>query len=93
MKIIYSFNKRDFGEEYWRREISSASSEEYIFIPFNHDPYLDVSLYSRAQLLDNLYFANHPGLLRMYADLEELIRVENADMQIVDNCFSYLPEF
>lgn len=93
LNIIYSFNKKGFEADYWSREIASASTELYKFIPFNHDPYLDVSLYLRAQLLDNLYFARHLGLLRMYSDLQALIKNENADALIVDNCFPYHPEF
>jgi spore maturation protein CgeB len=93
INIIYSFNKKGFEADYWSREISGASTERYRFIPFNHDPYLDVSLYLRAQLLDNLYFARHPRLLRMYADLQELIKKQHADALIVDNCFPYHPEF
>jgi spore maturation protein CgeB len=93
MKIIYSFNKRGFEAEYWQREIASASDDRYQFIPFNHDPYLDPSLYQRAQLLDNLYFSGHPGLLCMYADIQELIKKEGVEALIVDNCFPYHPEF
>ncbi|HKZ39048.1 MAG TPA: glycosyltransferase [Chryseolinea sp.] len=93
MKIIYSFNKREFEAAYWQREIEGASNDRHQFIPFNHDPYLDTSLYLRSQLLDNLYFAKHPGLLRMYSDLQAVIKKENAEALIVDNCFPYHPEF
>jgi len=92
-KIIYSFNKRGFEADYWQREIAAASSECYRFIPFNHDKYLDSNLYVRAQLLDNLYFQYHTGLLQMYADLEQLIRDSQPDALIVDNCFPYHPDF
>ena len=61
MKIIYSFNKKGFEAEYWHREILNASTSKIQFIPFNHDPYLDTNLYIRAQLLDNLYYQQHPG--------------------------------
>lgn len=93
MKIIYSYNKKGFEAEYWHREISSASSQLFQFIPFNHDPYLDAGLYQRAQLLDNLYHERHPGLLCMYADLGRLIENTGANVLIVDNCFPYHPEF
>ncbi|MFH1935274.1 MAG: glycosyltransferase [Pseudomonadota bacterium] len=93
MKIIYSFNKRGFEADYWQQEIAAASGERYRFIPFNRDTYLDPNLYVRAQLLDNLYSHRHPGLLRMYADLERLIRDSGADALIVDNCFPYHPDF
>jgi len=93
MKIIYSFNKKGFEADYWNREIKAASSGRYQFIPFNHDVYLDTTLYLRAQLLDDLYFANHPGLLKMYADLERLISDNEAEVLIVDNCFPYHPDF
>lgn len=93
MKIIYSFNKRGFEAAYWQQEIEGASNDRHKYVPFNHDPYLDTSLYLRAQLLDNLYFAKHPGLLRLYADLQSVIKKINADVLIVDNCVPYHPEF
>jgi len=93
MKVIYSFNKIGFEADYWQKEITSASTDLVQFIPFNHDPYLNTSLYLRAQLLDNLYYAEHPGLMKMYADLECLIRKTGAHALIVDNCFPYHPEF
>lgn len=93
MNIIYSYNKRGFEADYWKREIEGASDSRYRFIPFNHDPYLDPSLYLRAQLLDNLYFANHSGLMQMYSDLQRRIAETGATALIVDNCFPYHPEF
>lgn len=93
MRIIYSYNKRGFEADYWHREIKGASDERHQFIPFNHDHYLDTSLYLRAQLLDNLYFAEHQGLMRMYAELGQLIAESGAQALIVDNCFPYHPEF
>jgi spore maturation protein CgeB len=93
MRILYSFNKRGFEADYWSREIQAASSAEFTFIPFNHDPYLEPSRYARAQLLDNLYFARDAGLLRMYRDLEERLAAERVDAMIVDNYFPYHPEF
>ena len=93
MKIIYSYNKRGFEAQYWEKEIAAASNERFQFIPFNHDPYLDANLYVRAQLLDNLYFNQHPGLVQMYADIEQLIVGSGADAIIVDNCPPYHPDF
>ena len=52
MKIIYSFNKQGYEADYWARELSAASDERHTFIPFNHDPYLPIARYLRAQLLD-----------------------------------------
>jgi spore maturation protein CgeB len=92
-KIIYSFNKRGFEAAYWGKEIAAASNQNYKFIPFNHDPYLDASLYSRAQLLDNLYYEKNQGLVRLYSDIKNLIIKEKADVLLVDNCFPYHPEF
>ena len=92
-KIIYSFNKRGFEAEYWEKEIAAASNQNYKFIPFNHDPYLDASLYSRAQLLDNLYYEKNQGLERLYSDIKNLIIKEKANVLLVDNCFPYHPEF
>lgn len=93
LTIVYSFNKRGFEGEYWQREISAASDCRYRFIPFNHDPYLDPSLYIRAQLLDNLYFDRHPGLMAMYSDFEETIRASRAGAIVVDNCQPYHPDY
>jgi spore maturation protein CgeB len=93
MKIIYSYNKKDFEAEYWRREIAAASTDRVTFIPFNHDPYVDVRRYLRAQLLDNLYFDRDPGLMRLYDDFRNLIERERADAVIVDNAFPYHPEY
>jgi len=93
MKVIYSFNKKGFEADYWAKEIANASDVGCEFIPFNHDPYLDVSNYLRAQHLDNLYYDRHPGLLRMYSDVEKLISESAADILLVDNCFPYHPEF
>lgn len=93
MNIIYSFNKRGFEADYWYREISSASTDKFRFIPFNHDTYLDPQLYIRAQLLDNIYYYQHPKLLQMYEDLKALIIAKKAEVLVVDNCFPYHPEF
>ena len=93
LTIVYSFNKRGREAEYWSREIASASCDEYRFVPFNHDPYLDPWSYSRAQLLDNLYFSRHPGLDRLYREFEDLARTTRADAVIVDNFPPYHPDY
>ena len=93
MKVIYSFNKKGFEADYWTREIAGASTPECEFIPFNHDSYLDPSLYVRAQLLDNLYYQEHPGLKRMYEDITQKIQAVGADVLLVDNCPPYHPDF
>jgi len=93
MKIIYSFNKCGFEAKYWYEEITKASNEDVLFIPFNHDKYINPNLYIRAQLLDNLYYDKHPGLLQMYADMEKLISDSKANILLVDNAFPYHPEF
>lgn len=93
MNILYSFNKRGFEADYWTREIAGASNSRHRFIPFNHDPYLSPQNYLTAQALDNLYYERHPGLLRMYADLQSAVRDSGASALIVDNCFPYHPEF
>jgi spore maturation protein CgeB len=93
MVIVYSFNKRKFEGDYWQREVQRASSDKYTFIPFNHEPYLDPKRYIRAQLLDNLYYERHPGLLKLYSDFERLLRDCRADALIVDNCNPYHPDY
>lgn len=75
------------------REIAMASTPECRFIPFNHERYLDPNLYIRAQLLDNIYYNNHPGLLRLYRDFLRTVRETGAKAVIVDNCPPYHPEF
>lgn len=93
MKIIYSFNKKGAEADYWTREIAAASSSQCQFFPFNHDPYIDPNLYIRAQLLDNLYYHKHPGLKRMYADIQQQICRVKADVLLVDTCPPYHPDF
>lgn len=93
MKVIYSFNKKGLEAEYWAKEIAGASTPEYRFIPFNHDPYLNPSLYIRAQLLDNLYYEEHLGLKQMYADIERKIQEVGADVLLVDTCPPYHPDY
>lgn len=93
MNIVYSFNKRGFEAAYWEREIRAASDDHVRFIPFNHDPYLDPMRYIRAQLLDNLYSARDPGLMRMYADVERVMQESNADALVVDTCPPYHPDY
>jgi len=93
VKIVYSLNKKGFEADYWMREIANASDEQFTFIPFNHDPYLSTELYLRAQLLDNLYYVQHPGLMKLYEDFEAFIREHGAEAIIVDNCPPYHPEY
>ena len=93
LTVIYSFNKRGAEADYWRREIEAASNDEYRFVPFNHDPFLEPSGYSRAQLLDNLYYARNPGLERLYREFEDLVRTTRADALLVDNYPPYHPDY
>jgi spore maturation protein CgeB len=93
VKILYSFNKRGAEAAFWQREIGTASNAEFTFIPFNHDPYLDVNRYLRAQRLDDLYYERHAGLLRMYTEVEARIRDEAIDVIMVDTCPPYHPDW
>lgn len=93
MKIIYSINKKGFEADYWMREIAAASTPEYQFIPFNHDPYIHWKRYMRAQLLDNLYYEEHPDLKRLYVDIENKIKEVRADILLVDGCPPYHPDY
>ena len=93
LTILYSYNKRGFEADYWFRELTAASDGQYRFIPFNHDPYIDVAEYIRAQLLDNLWFARDRRLLRLYDDLKGGLAEYQADALLVDNCPPYHPEF
>jgi spore maturation protein CgeB len=93
MNILYSFNKTGYEAAFWTREIAASSDGDFTFIPFNHGEFLDPQLYVRAQLLDNLYFAIHPGLRRMYDAFDRAASEHTIDALIVDNCFPYHPEF
>lgn len=93
MKVLYSFNKTGFEADYWAREIAGASGGGFEFVPFNHGTRADPALYPRAQKLDDLYFAKHPDLLRLYAEVEALVRETRADALLVDNRPPYHPEF
>lgn len=93
MRIIYSFNKKGYEGECWEKEIQGASNEEFTFIPFNHQHYLNPFLYQDAVSLDVLYRARDPRLIKMYQALESCIRENNADAIIVANCPPYHPDF
>lgn len=93
LTVLYSFNKKGLEARYWEREIAAASTDNFRFIPFNHDPYLDTRLYIRAQLLDNLYYKQHAGLMALYRDLERVIEGQSVDVLVVDNCPPYHPDY
>lgn len=93
MKIVYSFNKNGYEAAQWTKEISAASDFQFEFIPFNHDPYLDIRNYLDSFLLDRLYQSRDPRLFKMYSDLELLIEERRADALIVTNCPPYHPDF
>jgi spore maturation protein CgeB len=93
VKVIYSFNKKGREAQIWERELAESSASAIEVIPFNHDPYLDVRRYMRAQLLDNLYYEQAAGLVRLYSDIEALLSRSGADVLLVDNCPPYHPEF
>lgn len=93
INIIYSFAKSGFEADYWAREIAAASTLKFKFIPFNHSGYVNPNSCIRAQLLDNLYFQQSAGLARMYADVEETIRSERADVLMVDTYNPYHPDY
>jgi hypothetical protein len=93
MNILYSFNKTGFEARYWTSEIAAASGSEYKFIPFNHGLFLDPNLCGRAQLLDNLFFAKNPNLLRLYSEFERLLRETRAAAVVVDNAAPYHPDY
>ncbi len=93
MRVVYSFNKKGHEAAFWQEEILGASADGVEFIPFNHDPYMDVSSYLRAQLLDNIYFERALPLLKLYSDLEALLARTSADVLLVDNCPPYHPSF
>lgn len=93
LKVLYSFNKKGYEARVWESEIASAGDGSIRFLPFNHERYLNPRTYVRAQLLDHLYFENHPGLLAMYRDLSHALDSFGADVLMVDTCPPYHPEF
>jgi spore maturation protein CgeB len=93
MKILYSYNKSNFEEKYWNKELKLANCKDFEIIPFNHGNYFDISKILRAQLLDNLFYQHDKGLLTLYKSLKEIISQKNIDVLVVDNCFPYHPEF
>jgi spore maturation protein CgeB len=93
LTIVYSFNKEGYEAEFWQREIAAASTDEVRFVPFNHNGYLNPFLYVRAQLLDNLYHARHPGLGQLYSACEEISRRHQAAAILVDNFNPYHPDY
>ncbi|MDQ8757221.1 glycosyltransferase [Sphingosinicella sp. LHD-64] len=92
MRVIYSFNKKGFEEQYWLRELACRRGDDEI-IPFNHGRYFDCGRAMRAQLLDNLYFARDASLMALYDHVEKLIAETGADCLVVDNALPYHPEF
>jgi spore maturation protein CgeB len=92
MRAIYSFNKTGFEERYWQRELAYSDGSNEI-VPFNHGRFIDPSKMMRAQLLDNLYFAEDPSLNSLYGEVKRLIAETGADCLIVDNVLPYHPEF
>jgi spore maturation protein CgeB len=93
VKILYSFNKRGAEAEFWQREIAAASNAYVTFVPFNHDPYVDPNRYLRAQQLDTLYFERSPPLMRLYSEVEGLVRAGQVDVILVDNFPPYHPDW
>ena len=92
MRAIYSINKHGFEEKYWLRELAYSNGRDEI-IPFNHGRFIASDRIVRAQLVDNLYYAEDPGLMALYREVERLIAETKADCLIVDNMLPYHPEF
>ena len=93
MKIVYSFNKTGYEADCWTREIKAASDGRFEFIPFNHGAHVNPDLYPDAWSLNRLYQARHTGLLKLYAELDTVIKRTGAGALIVVNCPPYHPEF
>jgi hypothetical protein len=93
MNIIYSFCK--FGQEaqIWEAELSRLSNERYTIVPFNYGSYLNPALYARAQMLDNLFYEKHSGLMRLYNDCQRLIDAHRADVLVCVAFPPFHPEF
>jgi spore maturation protein CgeB len=93
MRILYSHNKTGYEAAQWDKEIAAASDETCTFVPFNHEPFLPVSSYLDSVALDQLYQARHPGLMKLYAELEASIHDQNIDVLLVTNAPPYHPDF
>lgn len=93
MNILYAFYKSGFEADYWEREISAASDENFRFTCFNYASYLSPWKYARAQLLDNLYYAKDPALMRLYRDFEVMLQKNAIDAVIVDTMPAFHPDY
>lgn len=93
INILYSYNKKGYEGMCWRNEIQAASSQDFTFVPFNHQYYLDPLLYSDATKLDCLYQSRNPNLIAMYQEVKKIIKEHEIHAIIVANCPPYHPEF
>jgi len=93
MKILYSFNKTEFEETYWKNELRCINDSNCEIVPFNHGSYVNISKIIRAQLLDNLFYYEDKKLIKLYNNVSKIIEEEKIDVLLVDNCFPYHPEF
>ena len=93
MNIIYCFFKR--GEEGigWARDIIAASDENYRFIPFNQEGYIDIYEYWDSVKLDRLYQKKDPGLRQLYNDFENLIINHDAKAVVVCDAPPFHPDY
>ena len=93
MKILYSYNKIGFEENYWKKELSCINDSNLEIIPFNHGSYISISKIIRAQLLDNLFYSEDKKIIELYKKVTKIIEEEKINVLLVDNCFPYHPEF
>lgn len=93
MNILYAYNKKGFEADYWEHEITAASNKNLKFLCFNYSKYLPSKHYSRAQLLDNLYFNKNSNLLNLYSDFEIALKANKIDTIIVDTFNPFHPDY
>lgn len=93
MKIICCFFKKGEEGKGWTSDIHASSNEEFTFIPFNIDGYLDIRELLDSVSLDRLYRKRHPGLLRLYTDFESLVKQHAAGAVIVYDAPPFHPDY
>ncbi len=93
MRILVSYNKKGAEAEAWSREIEAASDRSVQFLAFNHGEWCDPLLYSSAVELDRRYQNRDPNLLKLYAQLEEVIGAARPDVLFVTNAPPYHPDY
>jgi spore maturation protein CgeB len=93
MNVLYAYSKIGAEAEFWREAISSASTSDTQFIPFNYYEYIKYINTSRAQLIDNLHYEHNYWLGSLYCETSKVIQESKATVLIADNGVPFHPEY